>query len=128
MFNGTTEVMIRAARADTIRRFNAKPPIPNILMMTTEAGGTGLNITGANHLIITEPQRTPGAEKQVIGRVDRLSQSKQVRVYITKSSPLNPPLTITLRIVSLAKMILKARRYCRWYGKMTALLRYLSGP
>lgn len=120
--------MIRAARADTIRRFNAKPPIPNILMMTTEAGGTGLNITGANHLIITEPQRTPGAEKQVIGRVDRLSQSKQVRVYITKSSPLNPPLTITLRIVSLAKMILKARRYCHWYGKMTALLRYLSGP
>ena len=43
-------------RADNLRRFNnAKPLVPNILLMTIGAGGAGLDIAGANHLIIGEP-------------------------------------------------------------------------
>jgi SNF2 family DNA or RNA helicase len=68
-FSGTTDIM---SRANTLRRFNVKPLIPSILLMTIGAGGAGLTIPGANRLIIGEPQRAPGTEEQATGRVYRM--------------------------------------------------------
>jgi hypothetical protein len=70
------------SRADNLRRYNnPKSLIPNILLMTIGAGGVGLNIAGANRLIIGAPQWAPGTEEQATGRVHRLPQDKQVSVY-----------------------------------------------
>jgi SNF2 family DNA or RNA helicase len=68
-FSGTMDIM---SRANTLRRFNVKPLIPSILLMTIGAGGAGLTIPGANRLIIGEPQRAPGTEEQATGRVYRM--------------------------------------------------------
>ncbi|KAL2016398.1 hypothetical protein VTK56DRAFT_3783 [Thermocarpiscus australiensis] len=59
--NGTMDVM---ERADALRQFNGKSMIPNVLLMSAESAGTGLNIAGASHVILTEPFWSPGKEGQ----------------------------------------------------------------
>jgi SNF2 family DNA or RNA helicase len=46
-----------------------------------KSGGVGLNMTGANHLIILDKEWNPGKEDQAIGRIDRLGQLKDVFVH-----------------------------------------------
>ncbi|KAI1647842.1 P-loop containing nucleoside triphosphate hydrolase protein [Daldinia loculata] len=78
-FNGT--IASSEARAEVLRDFN--DPLSNsaVLLCTVGAGGTGLNITGANHLLISEPLWSPGQEEQIKGRVYRMGQRKPVTVY-----------------------------------------------
>lgn len=45
------------------------------------SGGVGLNLTGANHLIMLDKEWNFGKEDQAIGRVDRLGQIKEVFVH-----------------------------------------------
>ncbi|KAL5366285.1 SNF2 family N-terminal domain-containing protein [Aspergillus floccosus] len=52
-----------------------------ILLMSLRAGNAGLNLTAASHVIIFEPFWNPYIEDQAVGRVHRIGQHKQVRVY-----------------------------------------------
>ncbi|KIJ60525.1 hypothetical protein HYDPIDRAFT_98528 [Hydnomerulius pinastri MD-312] len=45
------------------------------------AGGVGLNITSANHVILAEPCWNPFVEEQAIGRAYRIGQTKSVAVH-----------------------------------------------
>ncbi|KAJ8908948.1 hypothetical protein NDN08_005648 [Rhodosorus marinus] len=60
----------------------------NVLLVSTKAGGVGLNLTMANHVIILDPWWNPAVEEQAIGRVHRIGQDKKVYVkrYIVKDS------------------------------------------
>ncbi|KIP06728.1 hypothetical protein PHLGIDRAFT_72252, partial [Phlebiopsis gigantea 11061_1 CR5-6] len=52
-----------------------------VLLMTIQSGGTGLNITSCNNVIVLDPWWNPYLEEQAIGRVHRIGQTKPVHVY-----------------------------------------------
>ncbi|KAH8594337.1 P-loop containing nucleoside triphosphate hydrolase protein [Bisporella sp. PMI_857] len=59
-----------------------------ILLMTTGTGAVGLNLTVANYVYNLEPQWNPMVERQAIGRVQRIGQTRNVRVirYIVEGT------------------------------------------
>ncbi len=67
-----------------------------VFLISLKAGGTGLNLTSANNVIIFDPWWNPSVENQAVDRTHRIGQKKSVNVYrlITKG-------TIEERIVKL---------------------------
>eukprot|EP00977_Amphora_coffeiformis_P026178 scaffold24543_cov195-Amphora_coffeaeformis.AAC.1 len=61
-------------RAKALRDFQNDPP-------TKSAGAIGINLTGANRVFILEPCFDPLLEQQAIGRVWRLGQTREVKIY-----------------------------------------------
>ncbi len=53
----------------------------NICLISTRAGGTGLNLYGANRVVILDEHFNPAWELQAIGRAYRIGQQKPVYVY-----------------------------------------------
>ncbi|KAL8926734.1 MAG: hypothetical protein Q9208_002808 [Pyrenodesmia sp. 3 TL-2023] len=53
----------------------------DIFLVSTRAGGTGLNLFGANRVIIIDDHFNPTWEEQAIGRAYRIGQTKHVYVY-----------------------------------------------
>ncbi|KAE8752601.1 hypothetical protein FOCC_FOCC000723 [Frankliniella occidentalis] len=64
-------------RCAMVRAFNTSPD-QAIFLVSTKAGGVGLNITGANVVIIFDPSWNPASDLQA---QDRLGQQRDVRVY-----------------------------------------------
>ena len=52
-----------------------------LICMRVGQGAAGLNLTAAHHVVLLEPQLTPGIETQAIGRVHRLGQTHPVTVH-----------------------------------------------
>lgn len=52
-----------------------------IILVSLKAGGYGLNLVEANHVIVVEPYWNYADEKQAIDRVYRIGQTKDVYVY-----------------------------------------------
>jgi DNA repair and recombination RAD54-like protein len=52
-----------------------------ILLLSTHAGGVGLNITAANHCILCDPDWNPAIDQQTFGRIYREGQSKETFIY-----------------------------------------------
>ena len=75
--DGTTTVKDRQALVD---EFNANSQI-FCMLLSTKSSGVGLNLTGANRVIIYEPSWNPTTEDQAIDRAFRIGQTKQVHVY-----------------------------------------------
>lgn len=61
---------------------------PSIFLLSLKAGGVGLNLVSANHVILFDPWWNPAVESQAIDRVFRIGQRKNVNVYrlITSNS------------------------------------------
>ncbi|KAL6713183.1 hypothetical protein ACLMJK_009304 [Lecanora helva] len=53
----------------------------DICLISTRAGGTGLNLYGANRVVILDESFNPAHEMQAIGRAYRIGQLKCVYVY-----------------------------------------------
>ncbi|KAI0425256.1 P-loop containing nucleoside triphosphate hydrolase protein [Xylaria sp. FL1042] len=68
-----------AERQEMVKRFN-KGNI-DIFLISTKAGALGLNITGANRVVIFDAQFNPQNEQQAVGRAYRIGQKKPVFVY-----------------------------------------------
>ncbi|KAH8702556.1 P-loop containing nucleoside triphosphate hydrolase protein [Talaromyces proteolyticus] len=68
------------SRQAAIKAFNRDPNI-KIYLISTRAGGLGLNITGANRVIIFDFGFNPTWEEQAVGRAYRLGQHKPVYIY-----------------------------------------------
>jgi len=60
----------------------------DIFLISLKAGGTGLNLTGADMVIHYDPWWNPAVEDQATDRAYRIGQKKSVQVYklITKNT------------------------------------------
>ncbi len=67
-------------RQGAVERFNNDPTIP-IFLISLKAGGTGLNLTGADYVIHYDPWWNPAVEDQATDRAYRIGQKKKVFVY-----------------------------------------------
>ncbi|KAI2468572.1 SNF2 family N-terminal domain-containing protein [Annulohypoxylon bovei var. microspora] len=63
-----------------IDKFNRDPEI-NLFLLTTKVGGLGINLTGANRIILYDPDWNPSTDIQARERAWRLGQKKEVTVY-----------------------------------------------
>lgn len=61
-------------------RFNNDPSI-DVLLLTTQVGGLGLNLTGADTVIFVEHDWNPMKDLQAMDRAHRIGQRKVVNVY-----------------------------------------------
>lgn len=75
--DGTTPIKVRQSLVDT---FNEDPSY-NIFLLTTRVGGLGVNLTGANRVIIYDPDWNPSTDVQARERAWRLGQKKDVTIY-----------------------------------------------
>ncbi|OXU18742.1 hypothetical protein TSAR_003060 [Trichomalopsis sarcophagae] len=69
-----------AQRHSIVARFNADPSI-DVLLLTTQVGGLGLNLTGADTVIFVEHDWNPMKDLQAMDRAHRIGQKKVVNVY-----------------------------------------------
>ncbi|KAI7847267.1 SNF2 family N-terminal domain-containing protein [Circinella umbellata] len=84
-------------RRDMVSDWQTRPEI-FIFLLSTRAGGLGINLTAADTVIFYDSDWNPTVDQQAMDRAHRLGQTKQVTVYrlITKS-------TIEERILQRAK-------------------------
>ncbi|KAG9341106.1 hypothetical protein JZ751_019860 [Albula glossodonta] len=75
--DGTTTI---ASRQPLIARYNEDKSI-FIFLLTTRVGGLGVNLTGANRVIIYDPDWNPSTDTQARERAWRIGQKQQVTVY-----------------------------------------------
>ena len=66
-------------------------------MLSSKAGGCGLNLIGANRLIMFDPDWNPANDDQAMARVWRDGQKKQVNNNVTSpcTLPLPPSLSLS---------------------------------
>ena len=67
-------------RIERVERFNEDPSIP-VFLISLKAGGTGLNLTGADTVVHFDPWWNPAVEDQATDRAHRIGQTKVVTVY-----------------------------------------------
>ncbi|CAD6233363.1 GSCOCG00007156001-RA-CDS [Cotesia congregata] len=77
MFTGAVAVKNRQG---IINSFN-KEKNPKIMLLSLCAGGVGLNLVGANHLILVDIHWNPQLECQACDRIYRIGQKKNVYIY-----------------------------------------------
>lgn len=51
------------------------------MLLSLTAGGVGLNLVGANHLLLVDPHWNPQLEAQAQDRIYRVGQKKPVTIY-----------------------------------------------
>jgi SNF2 family DNA or RNA helicase len=66
-------------RLGECNRFNRSPEIP-VFLISLMAGGTGLNLTGADMVMHYDPWWNPAVEDQATDRAHRIGQKKTVYV------------------------------------------------
>ncbi|HEX3427061.1 MAG TPA: DEAD/DEAH box helicase [Acidimicrobiales bacterium] len=75
----------RAARDEMVERFQG-PDGPPLLLVSLKAGGTGLNLTAASHVIHFDRWWNPAVEDQATDRAYRIGQRRTVLVHKLVSS------------------------------------------
>ncbi|MBL9016971.1 MAG: DEAD/DEAH box helicase [Myxococcales bacterium] len=67
-------------RASVVNAFQADGG-PPVMLLSLKAGGTGLNLTAADHVFLVDPWWNPAVEDQAADRAHRIGQDKPVMVY-----------------------------------------------
>lgn len=90
------EKFITSLSSVNIRRMDGNTPIPrrqgmvdefnntpdaHVFLLTTNVGGLGINLTGANRVIIYDPDWNPATDIQARERAWRLGQKREVMIY-----------------------------------------------
>lgn len=72
-------------RAKAVADFNSDPE-QFVFLISTRAGGVGLNITSANKVVVVDPNWNPAYDLQAQDRAYRIGQSRDVEVFRLVSS------------------------------------------
>ncbi|CAF3418965.1 unnamed protein product [Rotaria socialis] len=75
--DGTTSI---ASRQGLVSKFNTDSSI-FVFLLTTRVGGLGINLTGANRVLIFDPDWNPSTDMQARERAWRIGQTKNVTIY-----------------------------------------------
>jgi hypothetical protein len=78
--------LTKSARDDLVARFQAGgPSAPPLFVLSLKAGGTGLTLTAANHVVHVDRWWNPAVEDQATDRAFRIGQRRavQVRKFVT---------------------------------------------
>lgn len=67
-------------RQDLVDEFNRDPEL-HVFLLTTKVGGLGVNLTGADRVIIYDPDWNPSTDVQARERAWRLGQKREVEIY-----------------------------------------------
>jgi SNF2 family DNA or RNA helicase len=73
--------ILKESRDQMVRRFQEERG-PRFFVLSLRAGGTGLNLTEANHVIMYDRWWNPAVETQAIDRAYRIGQKRNVHVHI----------------------------------------------
>jgi len=68
-------------RAKVVDEFNDPTSSQFVFMLSSKAGGCGLNLIGANRLVMFDPDWNPANDEQAMARVWRDGQKKQCFIY-----------------------------------------------
>jgi SNF2 family DNA or RNA helicase len=68
-------------RDQLVERFQEKGSGPPVFILSLKAGGTGLNLTGANHVFHFDRWWNPAVENQATDRAFRIGQTRNVQVH-----------------------------------------------
>jgi len=68
-------------RAKVVDQFNDPTSSQFVFMLSSKAGGCGLNLIGANRLVMFDPDWNPANDEQAMARVWRDGQKKQCYIY-----------------------------------------------
>ena len=80
-FNRLDGTMSMRQRAEVISDFqDTDPEKPTVMLLSLRAGGVGLNLNVANHLLLLDPAWNPSTEDQCFDRIHRLGQKKDVNI------------------------------------------------
>ena len=67
-------------RDEVVRRFQDDDG-PPVMLISLRAGGTGLNLTAADHIFLLDPWWNPAVEDQAADRAHRIGQTRPVLVH-----------------------------------------------
>ena len=76
--DGSTSTKIRKNLVDV---FNDPKTNSFAFLLSSKAGGCGLNLIGANRLVLFDPDWNPATDKQAAARIWREGQKKQCFIY-----------------------------------------------
>ncbi|KAK8316453.1 hypothetical protein V6Z12_A13G044100 [Gossypium hirsutum] len=76
--DGTTSI---SKRQKLVNRFNDSTKDEFVFLLSSKAGGCGLNLIGGNRLVLFDPDWNPANDKQAAARVWRDGQKKRVYIY-----------------------------------------------
>ncbi|KAI0998787.1 Switch 2 [Podosphaera aphanis] len=79
-FSNLTGSIAYEDRQKTVNNFNSSPH-EFVFLISTRAGGVGLNITSANKVVIFDPSWNPSYDLQAQDRAYRIGQTRDVEVY-----------------------------------------------
>lgn len=74
-------------RQSVLLAFQSEPSV-KVILISLKAGGEGLNLQNANHVILVDPWWNPAVEMQAVQRAHRIGQQKPVHAvrYVTRDS------------------------------------------
>ncbi|KAJ5924153.1 DNA repair protein rhp26 [Penicillium verhagenii] len=75
--DGGTQIPKRHA---IVNEFNLDPEL-HVFLLTTKVGGIGINLTGADRVIIYDPDWNPSTDMQACERAWRLGQKRDVTIF-----------------------------------------------
>lgn len=67
-------------RQELVDEFEGDPE-PSVFLISLKAGGVGLNLTSASHVVLFDPWWNPAVEAQAIDRTHRIGQDKTVVAF-----------------------------------------------
>uniref|UniRef100_A0A4W4ELC4 DNA helicase n=1 Tax=Electrophorus electricus TaxID=8005 RepID=A0A4W4ELC4_ELEEL len=112
-----------AMRQEAIDRFNAPGAVQFVFLLSTRAGGLGINLATADTVIIYDSDWNPHNDIQAFSRAHRIGQNKKVMIYrfVTKAS-VEERITqrtfivclglVLLRICNYSCFLIRSGKYC----------------
>lgn len=107
----TGETTQRQALVDTFEQ----DPSPSVFLISLKAGGQGLNLVSASHVILFDPWWNPAVEAQAIDRTHRIGQDKTVVAVrlVTEETVEERILELQERKLGLVKNVLEESTFNR---------------